>query len=451
MDQYNTYLATQVLSEGQIVTYRSLSRALKVHVTLAKQMLYAFHAKESAKDPESISATYLLSGVLRPPSTSESTPPPPATDGEDTIMESSPVPSSWIDQPTPYVEVTQVTDSPLIERVNEEETFADSISIILARQEELEEVKDQFEEINWIHVYSLQPATPADIHILHTANGTFSKNKNRSLATNDPIFGTIQNPNVRTRTVVNAVPISAAPIKGKPSTKSAAQQPTASRAPIETKPAPKPKPKSSLASAFAKTPASKPKTTPITKQPDTKMANAPTFSDDQDEEASDADSPPPNTELTSAARTAKAARQAQLAALIDSDSDAEMANTGADKTPSPAAAEEEEEVDAMAVDTSAALDAPIPKEETEHATVTNGRRRGKRQVVKKRTFEDEDGYLVTREEMEWESFSEDEPAPAPTKKVKLSAASTASSGPNKKKSTGAPSKQGSIMSFFGKK
>jgi len=37
MDQYKYYLATNVLNEGQIVTYRSLSRALKVNVILAKQ------------------------------------------------------------------------------------------------------------------------------------------------------------------------------------------------------------------------------------------------------------------------------------------------------------------------------------------------------------------------------------------------------------------------------
>jgi DNA polymerase delta subunit 3 len=37
MDQYKYYLAANVLNEGQIVTYRSLSRALKVNVNLAKQ------------------------------------------------------------------------------------------------------------------------------------------------------------------------------------------------------------------------------------------------------------------------------------------------------------------------------------------------------------------------------------------------------------------------------
>lgn len=37
MDDYKKYLAEQVVSEDQIVTYRTLSRALKVNVNIAKQ------------------------------------------------------------------------------------------------------------------------------------------------------------------------------------------------------------------------------------------------------------------------------------------------------------------------------------------------------------------------------------------------------------------------------
>lgn len=73
------------------------------------------------------------------------------------------------------------------------------------------------------------------------------------------------------------------------------------------------------------------------------------------------------------------------------------------------------------------------------ATVQGGRRRGKRQVMKKKTVKDDEGYLVTVEEPAWESFSEDE-APPPKKKPAVSA-------PKGKPKAG----QGSIMSFFGKK
>ena len=63
--------------------------------------------------------------------------------------------------------------------------------------------------------------------------------------------------------------------------------------------------------------------------------------------------------------------------------------------------------------------------------------------MKKKTVKDEEGYLVTREEPSWESFSEDEPAaPPPKKKPAVNAP---------KGKPGAKPGQGSIMSFFGKK
>ncbi|KAK8208055.1 Cell morphogenesis protein PAG1 [Zalaria obscura] len=82
------------------------------------------------------------------------------------------------------------------------------------------------------------------------------------------------------------------------------------------------------------------------------------------------------------------------------------------------------------------------EEPIETVTVTNGRRRGRRRVMKKKTVRDEEGYLVTKEEAAWESFSEDEPAP---KKAKTSVAPPAA----KAKKGGKPG-QGNIMSFFSK-
>lgn len=98
-------------------------------------------------------------------------------------------------------------------------------------------------------------------------------------------------------------------------------------------------------------------------------------------------------------------------------------------------------------------------------TVSGGRRRGRRKVMKKKTIKDEEGYLglypssmatttecslvssiVTKEEPAWESFSEDEPA---TKE--RTPASTATSSMAKGKKAGGKPGQGNIMSFFGKK
>ena len=112
---------------------------------------------------------------------------------------------------------------------------------------------------------------------------------------------------------------------------------------------------------------------------------------------------------------------------------------------------------------------PTPKEPSPEpaVTVTGGRRRGRRKIMKKKTIKDEEGYLglcpsrqallrlshsntnllsylVTKEEPAWESFSEDEPGPT---KERTPASSMAAKG----KKTGGKPAQGNIMSFFGKK
>lgn len=79
-------------------------------------MLFEFHRNENAKKPQSVHATYVISGVQKPPA-------PPATNGhandEDEIMQSSPyLPSSMPNQ-------DETSESMRI------------FSIILAREEDL--------------------------------------------------------------------------------------------------------------------------------------------------------------------------------------------------------------------------------------------------------------------------------------------------------------------------
>ncbi|KAL8779540.1 MAG: hypothetical protein Q9194_001392 [Teloschistes cf. exilis] len=85
-------------------------------------------------------------------------------------------------------------------------------------------------------------------------------------------------------------------------------------------------------------------------------------------------------------------------------------------------------------------------EQEKPATVSGGRRRGRRKIMKKMTLRDDEGYLVTKEEPAWESFSEDEPPPKQTT-LTPAPSSTSTKGP---KST-AKKGQGNLMSFFGKK
>lgn len=81
-------------------------------------------------------------------------------------------------------------------------------------------------------------------------------------------------------------------------------------------------------------------------------------------------------------------------------------------------------------------------------TVSNGRRRGRRRVMKKKTTKDAEGYLVTKEEMAWESFSESDKEPV-LKKAKPVDKPAEKAGT--KKGTAGKKGQGSIMSFFAKK
>ena len=99
-------------------------------------------------------------------------------------------------------------------------------------------------------------------------------------------------------------------------------------------------------------------------------------------------------------------------------------------------------------------DKTYAKEELEAVSTEPTRRRGRRKVMKKRTMKDEEGYLVTKEEAVWESFSEDEPASQP--KPKTAFPTKTQSQPKSSSGTGkasgkAAGKGGNIMSFFGKK
>jgi DNA polymerase delta subunit 3 len=110
------YLAARVLTESQPVTYRLLSRALKVDAHAAKQMLSAFHEQQNARKANSVHATYLLTGTKRPPARANGT---GAGDGPDVSMRSSPFMSSMpepeeaADEPVPRTAMVLVREEEL--------------------------------------------------------------------------------------------------------------------------------------------------------------------------------------------------------------------------------------------------------------------------------------------------------------------------------------------------
>ena len=62
-DMYMENLEEWIFEEEKIVTYKYLSRALKIHVNVAKQMLFNFVEKNKTKHPD-IGVVYLVSGLV---------------------------------------------------------------------------------------------------------------------------------------------------------------------------------------------------------------------------------------------------------------------------------------------------------------------------------------------------------------------------------------------------
>ncbi|TID25956.1 DNA polymerase subunit Cdc27 [Venturia nashicola] len=434
MDQYKKWLALNVLNEDRIINYRQLSRALKVHTHLAKQMLYDFHHNQNAKKPQSVHATYLITGTAR------TGPPPPSTNGTlgDSFLQSSPFPSS-IPEPDTDFEIDP-DENPVKEDVS-------TITILLVQEEQLEEAKDGFEEIHSIFVYSLEPGPIKDTQQLTTCNRDIVT----QFPSEDPLesykkYGIPHNPNVKRRTNKRPLPPAEPPVvkaAPKPATKSAPPgkepaPPTAklSRSTSDQNKSQKtatvsktstpslPRGKSDLFKSFAKT-----------KPPKAKALAHGTTTPMSEDEADDEDIVMEETEeqkeKAEASRKARREQEEALKRMMESDEDEPMADAPAVEE----AVEEGSPIDEI----------PKDEEKKESVTVQSGRRRGRRRVIKKRTMKDDEGYLVTKEEAVWESFSEEEPEPK-KKKTNFTAPTTAKG----KKAGGKPG-QGNITSFFGKK
>ncbi|KAI9800312.1 MAG: hypothetical protein M1833_003426 [Piccolia ochrophora] len=476
MDRYKEYLAANVLNEARVVTYRSLSRALKVHVTAAKRsvnltllpsktrtdrrvrMLYDFHHQQTAKKSGSVHATYLLCGVRKQqePQAVNGT---HGVEGDDVEMQSSPpFPSSSMPNQDDLGEQIPVT------------------SVVLSREEDLEDIRESFETIFSIHIYSLEPHGTKDVQIISDANREiFSAYAGEDPLEYGQLYGAIRNPNVKRRSGKRPPPSATAPPapSREKSATSTATKPekgiSRTGAPIsggtqEQKPnsrstgsgtVPSDRAKASKPSSFKRDSSdifkSFAKSKPKVKRADTEDSAASeanyavkkNASQDKDEPMKDASEDEQEEDLVLPAsrprtemdpdRQSKAQREEQLKKMMDVDDEPMMDSPSGSEAVSP--------------ESNTAEVPPVkPESEAEEPPVitSNGRRRGKRKVTKKKTVKDEEGYLVTREEPIWESFSEDEPAPPPKVKAKT--------GPSKegKKSTAKPG-QGSITSFFGKR
>ncbi|KAI9858027.1 MAG: hypothetical protein M1824_004493 [Vezdaea acicularis] len=433
LSNYAEYLGINVLNDGKLVTYRLLSRALKIHVNLAKEILFEFHQHQNAMKPASVHATYLLCGVRWQLDTN-GTHSDVGKDGEDEIMQSSPFVSSSSQQEDPGDEVIPRR------------------SVTIVREEDLESAR--------------LSVCMRDLQLLTTCNREMSLNHSNE----DPLeigktYGIIQNANVRRRSrrkpQTLATATATAPLQqassassslarksldatenklGNEAHKAALTKPTAqiNRRTSAPKTSSMKRDSSDIFKSFAK---SKPKLK--REGTDDSTASGSLAADNsldggsklmsEDEDDDDDTFIPAESEVSrkeqEEARKHKLEEQEKLRKMMG---DLDEAMEDADRV------EQEEESPTTKPD--------VAKELAPSIVVSGGRRRGKRRVMKKNTIRDEEGYLVTREEAVWESFSEDEPEPPKPKKLPISSAVSGKS----KKSSGKPA-PGGIASFFSKK
>ncbi|CVK93070.1 uncharacterized protein FMAN_12545 [Fusarium mangiferae] len=447
MDEHKKFLADRLLSEEQPITYRVLSRALDVHVNTAKEMLYDFHSYQNAQKANSVHATYLIYGT-KPSEKDES-------DGDVEMSGSSP-------------------EEPLSDEVP-------TSTLTLAREEELNDILAAYEQVASIHIYSLSPHPQKDLSLLLDVASQLSEySSNGDITAVSKKYGVISNPNARRRertirpqpsTSVPSQAVKKEPTASKSTSKTTVKEETStvkpeakqmksakqeSSAPSSKEGTPAPSggktPTPSLKrgvsggimQSFAKAAARPPKPKPAPKkEEDTTM----TLSDDG--EADDSDIVATKSKSTVDSTDIKRKRQEREDALRkmmedddeeeekeDSDKESEQADEDMEEAPEP---EPEPET---------------KKEESEPAEVISstgdGRRRGRRRVMKKKRILDDQGYMVTIQEPGWESFSEDE-APPLTKKAAPAPTPTPSSSTGSKSKKPAPKGQGNIMSFFSKK
>ena len=394
-------------------------------------MLYEFHHTTNAKKPNTIHATYLITGILKSdvhPATSQPTHSQShlLSQDEDTPMESSPFPSSVLDaEPGPSFESedTEPTDEPV-----------HTTTVLLVREEGLEEAQADFEEVHSISVYSLEPGPLKDFQLLAQCNRDMVK---EHFWTEDPLesypkYGIITNKDVRRRTGKRPAPpppaqpttSAAQPAKAAATAGAKAMQPAAAAAATtsvkkEDKPTPDPtgrsappakaaaslkRQNSDLFKSFAKSKPPKLKTadsnatsrsasasanqSPVEKDRDEEMQGMSEDEDDEVPEEIDEEAAAKEAERVKEARRARKEREEKLRAMMDEDDeDEEMADADADADAGADTPAEDGEKDEDA------LDKPVEEEKKEEVVVSGGRRRGRRKIMKKKTYQDEDGYL----------------------------------------------------------
>ncbi|KAG6204180.1 hypothetical protein E4U50_005369 [Claviceps purpurea] len=428
MDEHEKFLADRLHSDNRSITYRELSKALHIHVNMAKGLLFRFHQFQSRQRKGTVRATYLVCGTL--------------------------VPS--VGRHHENTDLSSQTDGSLQSKKERK--------LILVGEVNLQEQLQLYQFVSSIHIYGLSPSSsrnPWLDEICGQTSGEVSTYEAENKASVGKL-GTIYNSRVRIRERSTALhTVSSLTLASK---FSAEQADNAKKLPI---PCPIPNERSqvhslkptlakptdrmtpgSILQSFAKTRVKSriKAATPAKKLED----SAPALSDDGD--ADDSDNLPTKVQPQPPvhSRTRKH-REEGLRRMMEEEEQAEEhateeASTTDQQKEETIGFEPEPEPDAEARIDSAMSGCNGQSETT--LSANHIRHRGKRRVMQKKRILDDQGYMVTIQEPGWESFSEDDTLPPPVKKTFIASAPSSSTKSKKSSSKGA---QGSITSFFNKR
>ncbi|SJL03873.1 uncharacterized protein ARMOST_07230 [Armillaria ostoyae] len=511
------FLTKQLFIEKNIasrVTYRSLSRELRVHVNVAKNELAAYYGKASM-DSQDVAATYVISGILKQETRHDE-------DMDVDVEEQDNVDSDGYD--------------------DEETEPVTECGFTVVGESDLESAKLRYSQVDAIHVYSLSPSPILDGGFLCVPTEKLRQidlEKGEELA---KIVGTVMSKDIQvdrskrpTATKKAPSPPVAGPSKlkaseslteaaSKPQNKkvqpaksgtldwSKAKPKAAKEERKETKVEAKPKQplKPSIATKADEKPVKKEETETLIKKAQPKRGTkrksaSALISDSEDDSSSSRPKPPPKKEsevkvkkgvvvsedeeddddmpriatrkpsrkVCRAARQVDSDAEKDLLAMMEVDDDQVI---HASRDVQAVKKEEEEEEPSKQCDDDVDMadeTAPAPKKKRKEKKVIPVGRNGlkKKRVVKSRESIDAKGYMVTEDYSSYESVDEEEELPAAAKaKSKTSKANKveedsdapvpkpkplAKKGSKLVASTRKPNNgktgQQTMMSFFGKK
>ncbi|OLL25495.1 DNA polymerase delta subunit 3 [Neolecta irregularis DAH-3] len=410
VDDHLHKLAEWIVSEKRLVTYRLLSRELKCHVNRAKEyrsprsvlnnlqrMLYEYYMVSLEKGNK-LHATYIISGFVIQKL--------PETLKRSRESSSSPL---------------QTQDSTV---ENDQDVRVRTVSLI--PEEDLDKSKASFAEISSIHIYSLEPNPLKDLTVLATVSQDIRINYPELISSEEmsKVYGSVYNPEAHRKAVSTARLLpTKQPVQIKrrvaPVTRpEASEEPSRLESDSQAEKPAHPSKKEMAANFFGSKSTMKKLLAPKIEETDPSPIHAaelPAKAASKKDKTLSKDVAVPKK--NKASRKSESPR-----GIFPYDRFKLTRSQEADDETAKSQSKEQEEALSRLMDEDTEMEdvnIPEPPQETVmEAAVQESRpgagpaaperKHGRRKVTKKVTSKDAKGYLVTKEETAWESFSESE-------------------------------------------